>query len=165
MWMTTSSTLQMKRQASVSSSARCRDRNITISKEIKSETRVKFTGFLVTSSRVKPDPEKVSSISDFPVPTDVSALCFFICLANQIGGFMPNLAHQFESLRQLLKKKVAFNLLPDHRTAIEKPNEALTSSILVKYFDLSLRTELLTDVSWLKGLGFSLIQKDGRNQI
>ena len=35
----------------------------------------------------------------------------------------------------------------------------LTSDVIVKFFDCSLQTELLTDASRLKGLGYALIQR------
>ena len=37
--------------------------------------------------------------------------------------------------------------------------------MVVNYFDLSMRTELLTDASRLKGLGFAIIQRDDKDQI
>ena len=145
---------------------RYHDHNITISKKkLQVGDSVKSSGFLVTSSRVKPDPEKVRAISDFPVPTDVSALRSFLGLANQIRVSIPDLAHMCEPLRQLLKKNVALNWLPDHQTFFVKLKQALTSSMVVKYFDPLMRTELLTDASRWKGLGFALIQRDDKDQI
>ena len=144
----------------------CREHRITISKKkLQVGDSIKFAGFMVTKDGVKPDPEKVSGISGFPVPTDVSSLRSFIGLANQLGTFIPDLSHLCQPLNQLLKKGVAFNWLPDHQTAFDKIKEVLTSDLLVKYFDPSLRTELLTDASRPKSLGFALIQKDDQDRI
>ena len=54
---------------------KCREIGITISeKKMQVGTEVKFAGYLVTQGGVKPDPEKVECIRDFPRPTDVSGL-------------------------------------------------------------------------------------------
>ena len=79
--------------------------------------------------------------------------------------FIPDLAHICEPLRQLLKKNVAYNWLPDHQEAFQKLKDALSSNMVVKFFDPSLKTELLTDASRLKGLGYALIQRDDNDQV
>lgn len=50
--------------------------------------------------------------------------------------------------------------LPEHEEEFYKARKILTSPALVKPFDPSLRTQLLTDASKLNGLGFALIQRE-----
>merc|ERR1712020_310447 len=53
--------------------------------------------------------------------------------------------------------------LPAHQEEFAKAKEQLASEMLVKYFDPSLPTELLTDASKLQGLGYALVrQADGQ---
>jgi hypothetical protein len=63
-------------------------------------------------------------------------------------------------LRQLLKKDVDFMWLQPHQEAFELIRQILVSPLVVKPFDPKLNTELLTDASRLKGLGYALIQRE-----
>jgi hypothetical protein len=77
-----------------------------------------------------------------------------------LGHFLPDLAHLTVDLRQLLKKDVDFMWLQPHQEAFELIRQILTSPLVVKPFDKKLKTELLTDASRLKGLGYALIQRE-----
>lgn len=138
---------------------RCRKHGLTISKrKLKIGEQVKFAGFLISGRNVAPDPDKLKALSEFPAPTNVSELRSFLGLANQLGHFVPDLAHMSEPLRKLLHKDIAYVWLEEHEMAFQSIIKALTSNLSVHHFDSSLRTELLTDASRLKGLGFALVQ-------
>ena len=145
---------------------RCREHQITIShKKLKVGTEVKFAGFLVSDKGVKPDPEKLAAIADFPAPENVTGVRSFLGLANQLGQFLPDLAQMTHKMRELLKKGIAFQWLPDHQKEFEHAKKQLTSDMLVKYFDPGLPTELLTDASKLEGLGYALVQREPNGKI
>jgi hypothetical protein len=57
--------------------------------------------------------------TNFPVPTDLTTFRGFLELVNQLGHFLPNLAHLTVDLRQLLKKDVDFMWLQPHQEAFE----------------------------------------------
>ena len=38
-------------------------------------TSVKFAGFVVNANGVKPDPDKIAAVKNFPAPKNVSELC------------------------------------------------------------------------------------------
>ena len=140
---------------------RCRKHGITISKKkMQIGQQVKFAGYLVSQHGVQPDPEKIKAISEFPAPTDLTSLRSFLGLANQLGQFVPDMAHMTEPLRTLMKKDVAFVWLPDHQLAFDQIKKLLSSQMIVKFFDKNLKTELLTDASRLKGLGFAMTQRN-----
>jgi hypothetical protein len=95
----------------------------------------------------------------------LSSLRGFLGLANQLGHFLPDLAHMTVNLRQLLKKDVHFLWLQQpHQEDFELIYKILTSDLVVKPFDQNLKTELLTDASKLKGLGYALLQCDDDNR-
>ena len=65
---------------------KCKERGITISKKkFAVGKRVKFAGYIVTGEGIKPDPEKITCLKDFPRPHDEKSLRSFLGLANQIG--------------------------------------------------------------------------------
>lgn len=69
---------------------------------------------MVNSKGVRTDPSKVKAIADFPSPKDLTSLRSFIGMAIQLGGFIPDLTHMMSEMRNLLKKEVAFQWLPEH---------------------------------------------------
>jgi hypothetical protein len=139
---------------------RCRQYGISISrKKLEVGQQINYAGHVVSRAGVRPDPDKLAAIRDFPTPKDVTGVRSFLGMANQLGHFLPDLAHNTKKLRQLLKKEVAFVWLEDHEEEFSRAKEVLLSTGLVKYFDPSLPTTLLTDASRKNGLGYALIQE------
>lgn len=149
---------------------RCQDAGITLSKEkVQIGNSVNFAGFIISDKGIAPDPEKVKSISRFPVPCNLTDLRSFLGLANQLGQFVPDLAHASQPLRDLMKKDISFQWLQPQQEAFEKVKEVLTNpdGPILSHFDPCLPTVLLTDASRLKGLGFALLQtnRDGSTRL
>ena len=146
---------------------RCREHNVAISKKkFKIGTHMKFAGHIVSAEGVRPDPGTVSAIAQFPRPKDKTELRRFLGLANQLGGFHPDIAHLSANLRPLTSSTVKFTWLEDHQKDFERMKETLTTSdSIVHYFDPNLPTELLTDASRLHGIGFALVQRGPNNKI
>ena len=147
---------------------RCREFGIKISlRKLAIGQCLKFAGFIVSSSGVSPDPEKIQALRDFPAPTNVSEMRSFLGLANQLGHFAPDLAHLTVGLRELLKKNTVYQWLPEHQTAFEKVKEMLCGNSVVQPFDPDLETELYCDASRLHGIGCALLQRtpEGRLQL
>ena len=139
--------------------------NLTLSRgKVVYGPEIEFAGYIISSDGVKPDPRRLAAVTEFPRPTDVSSLRGFLGLVNQLGFFVPDLAHMTEDLRQLLKKGNAWQWLDDHEQAFLRVKKELTSPLVVKAYDPRLKTELLTDASRTKGLGYALLQReeDGR---
>ena len=140
--------------------SRFRKFKITASlKKFQMGTEVKFAGHCISGEGVKPNPDTSKAISGFEPPSNLTELRSFLGLANQLANFVPDLAHMTDSLRRLLKKNVIFQWLPEHQSDFEKIKELLTSSAVVGFFDSTWQTELLTDASKTKGLGFALMQR------
>ena len=144
----------------------CRKSNLTLSKsKLQLGQSVIFAGYVISQDGVKPEPRKTDAIRLFPTPTNITELRGFLGLANQLGIFVPDLAHATQPLRQLLKKNVAYLWLSEHREAFEKVKELLLSKLVLQPFNSSLSTQLLTDASRLKGLGYGLIQTNADSTI
>ena len=142
----------------------CRKYNLTLSKsKVQMGESVLFAGYEITKDGVKPDQKKTDGIRKFPVPTNISELRSFLGLVNQLGIFIPDLAHLTQDLRGLLRKNVAYLWLPEHQEAFEKIKDILCSPMLIKPFSSDLTSTLLTDASRLHGLGYALIQRNKEN--
>jgi hypothetical protein len=140
---------------------RCRAHGIKISYDkLEVGTSLKFAGFIISSDGVRPNPEKLAAVADFPAPTNTTELRGFLGLVNQLGIFVPDISHMTVTMRQLLKKGNAYLWLECHQQEFVRAKAALTSPMVVQPFDPSLPTELLTDASRLYGIGFALVQHD-----
>ena len=138
----------------------CRKSNLTLSRpKLRMGQSVSFAGYELTKDGVKPDNKRTDAIRKFPAPTNITELRSFLGLVNQLGMFIPDLAHVTTDLRGLLKKNVAYTWLPEHQKSFEETKRLLVSDLLIKPFKSDLETELLTDASRLHGLGYALIQR------
>ena len=91
----------------------CKENNISISQK-KLELRA----------------DKFTAIANFPHPKNLRDLRAFIGLANQLGMFIPDLAHMTSPLRPLMKQDIAWVWLQEHEDAFLKTKELLTSNII-----------------------------------
>jgi hypothetical protein len=114
----------------------CQEGNLTLSREkVCWGQEMSFAGYVIGDKGVFPDPKRTMAIAKFPVPTDLTSLRGFLGLVNQLGHFLPDLAHLTVDLRQLLKKDVEFMWLQPHQEAFELIRQILTSPLVVKPFD------------------------------
>ena len=88
----------------------------------------------------------------------MTAVHSFLGLANQFTQCLRDLAMATTKIGGLLKKNIVYNWLPEHEEELLIIKQLLTSPILVHYFDASLLTSLLMDLSKLNGLGYLLLQ-------
>ena len=140
--------------------SRCRANNITISiSKLTIGTKITFAGYVVSGDGISPDPRQVEAIQKFPVPQCIKDLRAFLGLVNQLAGFVPDILQMSVDMRELLKKNRAWLWLPSMQAEFENLKNVLTSDLVVKPFDPSLETFLVTDAARLFGLGFGLFQK------
>ena len=138
---------------------KCREQGLAISKpKLEINSTITFAGYIPSPDGIRLDPTKIKAIVEFPSPKDITSLRGFLGMANQIGHFVPNLAALSDPLRQLLKKNVAYQWLPEHEKAFQKMKKVLSKSLSLQHFNPNLKTFLVTDASKLNGLGYVLMQ-------
>ena len=117
----------------------CRGAGIKLSlAKLSASRKIKFAGFIIGADGISPDPAKLASLRNFPTPTSITELRSFLGLANQLGSFLPDLAHATVEMRKLLKKDVAFLWLDIHHKEFERASVLLYSAGVVKPFDVDL---------------------------
>ena len=137
--------------------SKCRELNITLSqKKFMVGNELPFAGLIVGAKGVSHDPERTRALSEFPRPKDVTGVCSFLGLANQLSGFVPDFAHMTVALRGLTGKSAAFIWLDDHEKEFQKVKRLLTSDMIVTHFGPSLPVIVLTNASRLFGLGYAM---------
>ena len=144
--------------------ARCRSHNFTLSrKKLEIGEAVEFAGQIVSHMGVRPNPEYLQGIKDFPAPKSVSELRSFLGMVNQLSTYHPGLAKNTGVLQGLLRKDTAYLWLEDHQAAFNQIKSDLLTTLALNHFDPSWDTRLITDASRLHGLGFVLMQTSGDN--
>ena len=131
---------------------KCSEWGITLAKfKFQCGNSVKFAGFIVDENGSRPDPEKVASIKNFPLPKNITDLRSFMGLTNQFSSYAPDLKHAMVPLQSLLKKSRVYQWIPEHQEAFQKIKDLLTSENgpVLAQFNPKLPVILITDASRL----------------
>lgn len=107
-------------------------------------------GHLVDSSGVRPDPEKVRVVKNFPVPTCANNVRSFVDLYSYFRRFVCNFANIARPLTELLKNDAVFVWGPERATAFAELTVWLTSPPVLAHFDVTTPSEVRTDASGYK---------------
>ena len=136
-----------------------------------------FWGHLLSKDGILPNPEKVSEVKDWPIPTTAKEVHSILGLASYYRRFIPQFAKWANPLHDLIhpivmtKKHARVKLPPlapnlppfkwttEHFESFNKLREALTSAPVLAYPNYDKLFILETDAS-LKGLGAVLSQED-----
>lgn len=138
---------------------RCRVKNIALNKAKLELCRndINFLGHKVTSSGLKPDPDKVKAIAHMPEPEDVKGvqrLCGFI---NYLAKFLPNLSQVIEPIRLLVRADVNFYWGKAQADAFDKIKRMVTTAPVLAFYSSKKNLVIQCDASE-KGLGAALLQ-------
>ena len=127
--------------------------------------KVEYLGHVVTPDGVKPNPEKVRIVRDFPVPKNLKTLRAFMGLANYFRRFVKGFAHIANPLNAFTKKGVRFEWTQSCADAFVKLKRALVSAPILAYPDFMKEFLLFVDAS-STGIGFTLVQnKNGKEVV
>ena len=90
-------------------------------------------------------PKKVEAIQKMPRPQNVHELRRFVGAINYLGRFIPRLYSILEPLYQLTRKKSSWLWTSTEEDTFKKAKEALTSPLVLKYFNKDIQPALLCD--------------------
>lgn len=145
---------------------RIQEAGLTLNKEkcVFNKTSIKFLGQSVDTDGIKPDPEKVTAISNMSASTNISELRRFLGMVNQLNKFSPNLADRMKPLRDLLSIRNEWMWGDSQEKAFTEVKTALISSETLCAFNPLLETIVSADASSF-GLGAVLRQKQSDSQV
>jgi hypothetical protein len=118
-----------------------------------------FLGHLVNGFEVRPNPDKVAVIRQFPVPTCVEDVRRLLGVATYISKFIPRFSAKTSALREFLKADAAFVWTARHQEALALIQRKLENEKVLFIFDPKKPTQIDTDASGT-GLGAVLMQND-----
>ena len=111
-----------------------------------------FVGHIVGKGTIKPDPDKIKAITDYPRPSNLTELKAFLGLANYYRRFIPGFATMANPLYTMLKKDAPFEWAQARVQAFEALKTALVSAPCLHAPNHRLPFILQTDAS---GVGIS----------
>jgi hypothetical protein len=90
------------------------------------QTSVEFLGNILTPDSIRPGPDKIAAIKEWPVPTDLRSLQSFLGFLNYYRHFISRIgiAMTATPLNAVLNKNTQFSCTSAH-TKLLKPLEAL----------------------------------------
>ena len=143
---------------------RCKENKITLNanKLHFAQEEVDYCGYHLNKDGITPEKDKLSAITKFQAPTNITELRSFLGLVNQLSQFSSDIATVAEPLRHLLKKNHEWLWTADHEKSFAQVKEALSKPPILAYYDPKLPVILETDAAKLKGLGYALLQKHGQ---
>ena len=129
-------------------------------------TQIAYLGHLISEGELRPLPDKLTAINNFPPPTNVKELQSFVGLAGYYRDFVPEMSRLTRPLSNLTKKDVPYTWSEEHQRAFEEIKKRLTTEPVLAVFDPNLENELTTDAS-KDGLAaiFTQKQPDGRSRV
>lgn len=127
------------------------------------KSTLKFYGYIFSKDGMRPDPEKVSALSDTPHPRDVSDIRSFLGLASYCARYIKDYATISYPLRELTKQGQSFHWSAKCEHAFSQIKTAMSSAINLAYFNPRKKTEITVDGSPV-GLGAIFAQYDDEGE-
>ena len=118
---------------------------------------VEYLGHVLTPNGLKPNPERVTAVTNFPIPQSVREVRQFLGLASYYRRFVQGFAKIAQPLHALTQKGATFDWSTDCQNALETLKSRLVQAPVLAYPDFSKSFVLETDAS-IKGLGAVLSQ-------
>ena len=108
---------------------RCREQGLKLnSRKLKFKlVKVAYMGHVFSSEGLLPDPEKVSAVSDMPIPENVAAVRRLLGVVTYMVKFVPKLSTIAEPLRRLTHKDSVFEWSEEQETKKETTIECDSS--------------------------------------
>lgn len=125
---------------------------------------LKYLGYVVCEEGIRPDPDKIAPISDYPVPKTVKDIRRLMGLAGWYRRFIPNFASVTAPISNMLKKgRTKIEWTAEAQQALEYIKVALTSSPVLANPDYSVPFIIQADASDV-GMGAILVQGEGDDE-
>ena len=110
-------------------------------------SRVTYLGFRLDKDGLRPDPEKVAPVTNYPAPQNLKQLRRFLGMVGWYSRFIPNDSEAKIPLVKLLRKGQLWTWGEEQQEAFEKLKKALTVAPVLARPDFSKPFAVQTDAS------------------
>ncbi|UYV79893.1 hypothetical protein LAZ67_18000997, partial [Cordylochernes scorpioides] len=118
---------------------------------------IKVLGHLVTESGIRPDPDKIEAITNFPTPKTTTEVRSFMGLCSYYRRFVKDFANKAKPLHDLLRNNVKFFWSNEQEQSFQILKSAPTTDPVLGHFKEDAETLVHTDASGY-GVGAVLTQ-------
>lgn len=123
--------------------------------------QIKYLGHIVGDGNIKPDPDRVKSITEFPKPSTIRQVRRFMGMAGWYRRYINNFSNIAAPITDLLKTTDRFTWTQAATNAFDELKTCLTTAPVLTHADFSLPFYIQCDASML-GVGGVLFQiKEG----
>jgi predicted aspartyl protease len=110
-------------------------------------TETKYLGFIISTTGIRVDPDKVAAVKHWKQPRTVKQIQSFIGFCNFYRRFIRSFGRMARPLIRLTRKNVSFDFNEDCIDAFEKLKEALVTAPVLALYDPHAETRMETDAS------------------
>ncbi|KAK9722218.1 Rab-GTPase-TBC domain [Popillia japonica] len=121
-----------------------------------------YLGYLIDNQGIKPDPENVRAVREYPIPDTAQKVRRFLGLASYFRRFVPSFAVVAKPLSDLTRKASVFRFGEPELNAFNAIKEKLVKAPILSIYSPELETEVHCDAC-TKGYGAILLQKQKDN--
>lgn len=120
---------------------------LNISKTTWISTEIHYLGMIVNKDGTCPDPEKVQSIKEYPIPRNLKQLQSFLGMVNFYRTYIPKYSDIARPLHDLTQKDRKFRWTENEENAFEELKNSLANAALQSHPDFEKEFFIYTDAS------------------
>jgi hypothetical protein len=110
-------------------------------------TSTSFLGFVISPDGVSMEPDRVVTITEWPIPSSVHDIQIFLGFANFYRRFIHSYSRVTAPITSLLRKNQLFEWSSQAQEAFDELKRRFTSAPVLRHFDPDLPIRLHTDAS------------------
>ena len=109
--------------------------------------KILYLGHMLTGQSISPDPKKLQSVEEWPIPESVTQVRSFLGFANYFRRFIKNYADIAKPLDEITGKGARFSWNDERQKAFEDLKSALICAPVLLLADVSKPFRVFTDAS------------------
>lgn len=126
-------------------------------------TSIQYLGHVIKKASISPDPENVRAITEFPRPTNLTALKSYLGMLGYYRRFLPKFSDIIYPLQLMLKKNAPFIWKQEQKRAFEESKKLLLDEPVLRVPDFHRQFIIKTNASNV-GISAIFAQIDQDNQ-